>query len=102
MNQLSIQQRSLLISCLVEGNSIRSTSRMTGISFNTILKFIPEIGEACRRYQDAHFRNLTCRRLQLDEIWQFCYAKAKNVPESKQDVFGYGDVWTWVAIDPDT
>jgi IS1 family transposase len=66
------------------------------------LKLVAAIGEACRAFQDQAFRNLNCRRLQLDEIWQFCYAKAKNVPEEKRDQFGYGDVWTWIAIDADT
>ena len=81
---------------------MRATSRLTGVAFNTVLSFVAEIGHACRKFQDETFRHLSCRRLQLDEIWQFCYAKAKNVPEDKRDTFGYGDVWTWVAIDADT
>src|SRR6185436_13464351 len=102
MSRLDIETRALLISCLVEGNSLRSVSRMTDVSLPTVMNFVVDMGEACREFQSEAFRNLTCRRLQLDEIWQFCYSKAKNVPESKQGEFGYGDVWTWVAIDADT
>ncbi len=100
MNKLDTKTRAQLIGCLVEGNSPRATSRLTGVAFNTVLKLVPAIGHACRRFQNEAFRNLNCRRLQLDEIWQFCYAKAKNVPDEKKDTFG--DVWTWVAIDADT
>ena len=87
---------------LVEGCSIRATVRMTGVAKNTIVKLLVELGTACARYQDEHLRNLRCRRIQCDEIWSFCYAKQKNVPDAKQGQFGYGDVWTWVAIDADT
>ena len=75
---------------------------MCDVAFNTVLKFIPEIGKACLAYQDKTFRNLKCKRIQCDEIWTFCYAKEKNVPEEKRGVFGYGDVWTCVALDADT
>jgi IS1 family transposase len=75
---------------------------MTGVAKNTIVKLLAEIGEACAVYQDEAFRNLNSKRLQCDEIWSFCYAKQKNVPLEKQGVFGYGDVWTWVAIDADS
>jgi IS1 family transposase len=102
MNKLSIEKRTQILSCLVEGNSLRATARMCDVAFNTVLKFIPEIGEACADYQDKAFRNLKCRQIQCDEIWSFCYAKAKNVPEDKRETFGYGDVWTWVALDADT
>lgn len=63
---------------------------------------MPEIGEACSEYQDKVFHNLKCKQIQCDEIWSFCYAKEKNVPDDKRGVFGYGDVWTWVAIDAKT
>lgn len=86
----------------MEGNSLRATARICDVAFNTVLKFVPEIGKACAEYQNKAFRNLTCKRLQCDEIWSFCYAKAKNVPEDKRGQFGYGDIWTWVAIDADT
>jgi IS1 family transposase len=102
MNQLSREKRAQIIGCLVEGNSLRATARMCDVAFNTVLKFIPEIGNACAEYQDRAFHNLKCKRIQCDEIWTFCYAKEKNVPKEKRGIFGYGDVWTWVAIDADT
>jgi len=102
MNKLSTEKRVQILKCLVEGNSLRATARMCDVAFNTVLKFIPEIGEACAEYQDKVFHNLKCKRIQCDEIWTFCYAKEKNVPEDKKGTFGYGDVWTWVALDADT
>jgi IS1 family transposase len=102
MNKLTVDKRSQVVSALVEGNSIRATVRMTGAAKNTIVKLLIELGEACLKYQDKTLRNLTCKRIQCDEIWSFCYAKDKNVPEDKRSTFGYGDVWTWVAIDADT
>ena len=75
---------------------------MTGVSKVTILKLLAALGPVCADYQDRTFRNLKCQRIQCDEIWAFCYAKEKNVPAEKKDHFGYGDVWTWVAIDADT
>jgi IS1 family transposase len=75
---------------------------MCDVAFNTVLKLVPEIGRACAGYQDNALRNLTCKRIQCDEIWQFCYAKDKNVPADKAGKFGFGSVWTWVAIDADT
>jgi len=102
MNKLSTEKRVQILSCLVEGNSLRATARMCDVAFNTVLKFVPEIGEACSEYQDKVFHNLKCKRVQCDEIWSFCYAKEKNVPEEHQGEFGYGDIWTWVALDADT
>ncbi len=102
MNKLSNAKRAQIIRCLVEGNSIRSTVRMTGASKNTIAKLLVDLGEVCAVYQDEHLRDLPSVRLQADEIWSFCYAKAKNVPEEKRDTFGYGDVWTWTALDADS
>jgi IS1 family transposase len=102
MNKLDITKRAQIIGCLVEGNSIRSTCRMTGAAKNTITKLLVEIGKACADYQDKTFRNLPCKNIQCDEIWSFCYAKDKNVPKEFKGVFGYGDVWTWTAIDADT
>lgn len=75
---------------------------MCDVAFNTVLKLVPEIGRVCAEYQDKALRNLTCKRIQCDEIWQFCCAKDKNVPADKQGRFGFGSVWTWVAIDADT
>ena len=75
---------------------------MTGVAKHTILKLLADLGSACAVYQDRVLQNLTCRRIQVDEIWQFCYAKEKNVPQDRKGQFGYGDVWTWVALDADT
>jgi IS1 family transposase len=102
MNKLSREKQVQVIAALVEGNSISSTVRMTGVHKTTILKLLAALGSACADYQDRTLRNLDCRRLQCDEIWQFCYAKEKNVPAEKKGQFGFGDVWTWVAIDADT
>lgn len=102
MNKLTQQKQIQVISALVEGNSIRATSRMTGVDKGTILILLAKVGTACSMYQDKAFRNLQCKRIQCDEIWNFCYAKAKNVPKEKEGKFGYGDVWTWIAIDADS
>ena len=75
MNKLSPERRAQVISCLVEGNSIRATCRMTGAAKGTVLKLLADIGEVCVRYQDEHVRNLQTRRVQCDEIWAFCHAK---------------------------
>jgi IS1 family transposase len=85
----------------VEGVGINATSRMTGVSNNTVLKLLRDIGPACDRYHNEHVRNLQSRRVQCDEIWSFVHAKQKNVPEDKR-AFGVGDVWTWTAIDADS
>ena len=77
-------------------------SALTGVAKNTITKFLVEAGAVCSEYQDRTLRNLTCKRIQCDEIWSFVAAKEKNVPEEKKDQFGFGDVWTWTAIDADT
>lgn len=102
MNKLKREKQAQIVAALVEGNSINSTVRMTGVSKVTILKLIADLGTKCADYQDRTLRNLNCKRIQCDEIWQFCYAKEKNVPAEKKGLFGYGDVWTWVAIDADT
>jgi len=101
-NVLSNADRTAVIAALVEGCSIRSTSRMTGVARNTVTKLLLDLAKVCAEYSDAHLVNLPCKRLQVDEIWEFCYAKAKNVPPAKKGVFGFGDVWTFVAIDADT
>jgi IS1 family transposase len=102
MNCLTNEKRTQVIQQLVEGASIRSTVRITGVAKNTIVKLLHEIGRACIRYQDTSLRNLACKKIQCDEIWSFCYAKDKNVPREKRDTFGFGDVWTWTALCPDT
>jgi len=102
MNQLTTAERVQIIAALVEGNSINSIVRMTGRSNNTILKLLVDLGEACQKFHDDKVRGVACKRIQVDEIWNFCYAKQKNVPESLKGQLGYGDVWTWVAVDADT
>ena len=102
MNRLSTAKRAEIVRCLVEGSSINATCRMTGAAKMTVLKLLRDLGEATSRYQDAALRNLPCERIQADELWAFCHAKAKNVPEQHRGQFGYGDVWTWTALDPDT
>jgi transposase len=102
MNKLNRTKQSEVIAALVEGNSIRAIERMTGVAKHTILKLIKDVGIAAADYQDRTLRNLKCRKIQVDEIWQFVYAKQKNVPEEKKGQFGFGDVWTWVAINADT
>jgi len=102
MNKLSLERKTQVIKALCEGNSIRSTARITGTAINTVVKLLREVGTACLDYQDKAMRNLSCKKLQCDEIWSFGYAKAKNVPEEHNGEFGYGDVWTFTAIDADT
>lgn len=102
MNRLSAEKRQQVIASLVEGNSIRATVRMTGVAKNTVTKLLVDMGTVCSIHQDRVMRDLACERIQCDEIWAFCYAKAKNVPDDKKGEFGYGDVWTWVALDADT
>jgi IS1 family transposase len=102
MNKLSIEKRAQIIGMLVEGNSLRATSRLVNCSINTVTKLLIDVGRTCAEYQDKVFHNLPCKNIQCDEIWSFCYAKEKNVPKELQGTFGYGDVWTWTAICADT
>ena len=102
MNRLPIEKRVQILSCLVEGNSIRATSRMTGASKNTVVKLLCDVGEACAEYQHDNLRNLSCKCIQVDEIWSFVGCKQRNVPEHRRGEYGLGDVWTWVAICADT
>jgi IS1 family transposase len=102
MNRLSTKQRTQVIAGLVEGMAINAIVRTTGVSKPTILKLICDLGEACMKFEDETLVNLPCKKIQCDEIWSFCYAKEKNVPQEKQNEFGYGDVWTWTALDADT
>jgi IS1 family transposase len=101
MNKLSPSDRVRVVACLVEGNSLRSTVRMTGVHLTTVMKLLADLGNACSEYQDKAFRNLTCKRIQCDEIWSFVGCKEKNVPADKRKQ-GRGDVWTWTAIDAET
>jgi IS1 family transposase len=103
MNRLPVAKRVQIVSALVEGSSLRATSRMADVSLNTVTKLLLDLASVCAEYQDRTLRGLTCRRIQCDEIWQFVYAKRKNVTEKiAARVPGAGDVWTWVAIDADT
>src|SRR5271167_713107 len=102
MNKLTKEEQVRVVACLVEGNSLRATSRMTGTHRGAIQKLLVELGAACSAFQDRTFRNLNCKRIQCDEIWSFCYAKDKNVPADKRGQFGFGDVWTWIALCADT
>jgi IS1 family transposase len=102
MNRLPLAKRAQIIGMLVEGNSLRATSRMADVSINTVTKLLVDVGDACERFQDAALRDLKAKRIQCDEIWSFVYAKAKNVPEEHGGEFGFGDVWTWVAMDAET
>jgi len=94
MNKLTRTERVQVINCLIEGCSIRATVRMTGIAKKTVMRLLAEVGQVCESYQDRLFRNLSCRLIQLDELWGFNYI-ANRVP-------GAGDVWLWVAIDAET
>ncbi len=102
MNRLNRDKQIQIVNAIVEGSSMRAASRMADVAFNSVLNLLPQIGKACADYQDAVLRNLTCKRIQCDEVWNFCYAKQKNVPDELKDTFGYGDVWTWIAVDADT
>jgi len=100
MKRTNAQKRAQILQMLCEGMSIRAVTRMTGASKNTVAKLLVDAGRVFADYQDGAFRELTCKRVQVDEIWSFVYAKAKNVPENKQGEAG--DVWTWTALDADT
>jgi IS1 family transposase len=102
MNRLSIEKRAALLEMLVEGNSLRTTSRLGDVSINTVTKLLADLGAVCTAYLDEHVKGLRLRCIQCNEIWDFCYAKDKNVPANKCGILGYGDVWTWVAIDVET
>lgn len=98
MNKLNIEEQTKVIQSLVEGNSIRATVRITGIAKKTVMRLLADVGFACREYQDKTLMNLKCEKIQCDEIWSFCGMKEKNVPEEKQGRYGFGDVYTYVAL----
>jgi lambda repressor-like predicted transcriptional regulator len=102
MNRLTRDERAKVLQMMAEGVSLRAISRMTGISRNTGLKLLADAGMAFAAYQDRVLVNLPCKRIQVDEIWAFCYAKEKNVPTAKTAPEQAGDLWTWTAIDADT
>jgi lambda repressor-like predicted transcriptional regulator len=94
MNKLPLQKRVQILNMLVEGSSMRSISRVVGVSFNTVNKLLVEAGQACAAYHDEHVRDVKAARVQCDEIWSFCYAKQKNAAMAKAAPEGAGDVWT--------
>jgi len=102
MNKLSIEKRAMILTLLVEGSSMRSTSRIADASINTVTKLLIDAGTVCAEYQNEHLVNIKSKRVQCDEIWSFCYAKEKNVAPADKGTLGYGDVYTWTAIDADT
>ena len=102
MNKLNTETRKLIIRCLVEGQSIRATARTADVSKNTVSRLLIDAGTASASYQDKALRNISCRRIQVDEIWSFIYAKGKNVARAKSAPPEAGDVWTWTAICADT
>jgi IS1 family transposase len=100
--KLYLEDRKRVLHMLVEGNSIRSTSRVCKVAINTVIKLLIDVGTACSKYHHENLLNLTCKRVQLDEVWSFCYCKDKNVANLKEPVQGAGDVWTWTAFCADT
>jgi IS1 family transposase len=102
MNKLNTKERARILACLVEGNSIRATVRMTGYAKNTIVKLLAEVGAACAESHDRLVRNLTCKRVQADEIWSFIYSKQANVRKAKAAPFDAGDAWTWTGMCADS
>ncbi len=102
MNKIEDKTRVQIVQCLVDGVGVNATCRVTGAAKNTVLKLLAQLGEACAKYHDEHVCHLLTKRVQCDEIWSFCYAKAANVPEEKRGQWGYGDCWTWTALDADS
>ena len=100
MNKLPIEKRTQIINLLVEGNSLRSTSRLADVSINTVTKLLVDVGRACEKFHDETVKNVQSKRVQCDEIWSFVYSKEKNKPEGMEETAG--DVWTWTAIDADS
>lgn len=99
MNRLSLDKRARIIQLLVEGNSLRACSRIVDVSINTVTKLLVDVGIACLRFHSKTVVQIRCKRVQCDEIWSFVYSKEKNTDTDK---YGVGNVWTWIAIDPDS
>jgi IS1 family transposase len=102
MNKLPVAKKVQIINLLVEGMSLRATSRVADVSINTVTKLLVDTGRACQNFHDETVHGLTTTKIQADEIWSFIYAKQKNVEEAVSAVEGAGDAWTWVAIDADS
>lgn len=101
MNRLPLEKRTQILGLLVEGNSLRATSRLADVSINTVTKLLVDLGSACAKYHDVHVRNVHAQKIQCDEIWAFVGAKAKNVTPEKH-AQGWGDTWTWTALDAES
>ncbi|MCY4661135.1 MAG: IS1 family transposase [Acidobacteria bacterium] len=102
MNRLSTAKRATILQMLVEGSSLRSISRITGASINTVTKLLVDAGNACAEFHDTHVVDVRSRRIQVDEMWAFVYAKQKHVEGSSKAPAGAGDAWTWTALDADS
>jgi IS1 family transposase len=102
MNKLPLTTRVQILSMLCEGSSMRSISRVCDVSINTVSKLLVDAGKACAAFHDEKVRGVKARRVQVDEIWSFTYAKQKNVPNAKRQDLAYGDTWTWTALEADT
>lgn len=101
MNKLTTSERAQILHLLCEGSSIRAVTRITGVSKNTVTKLLIDAGKACMAYHDERVRDVPAKRVQVDEIWSFTYAKQKNVATAKAAPADAGDTWTWTAIDAD-
>lgn len=101
MNKLSTEERRRVVACLVEGNSLRATTRMTGVHRTTVMKLLNDLGAACQAFQDVTLRKLNAKVVQCDEIWSFVGCKERNVTEAKK-IEGQGDCWTWVGMDAES
>jgi IS1 family transposase len=99
MYQLNTEKRIQIINLLVEGNSVRATSRLSGVAFNTVIKLLVQVGNACESFHNRHVLDVASRQVQCDEMWNFLYSKKANTPAFKSDA---GDMWLWIALDPDS
>jgi lambda repressor-like predicted transcriptional regulator len=102
MNKLPLEKRAQILNLLVEGSSLRSISRVAGVSINTVTKLLVDAGRACAVFHDLNVRKVEAKKIQRDEIWSFCYAKARNVADAKAAPDDAGNVWTFTALDADT
>ena len=101
MNKLKSEKQEMAIRALLEGSSIRSTERMTGIHRDTIMRLMVSVGSGCKNIMDEKMKNLNCKHIEVDEIWSYVGKKQRHVllTDNQNEV---GDMWTWVALDPDT
>ena len=102
MNKLPLDKRVQILHMFCEGSSMRSIARVADVSFNTVAKLLIDAGKVCADFHDDTVRNVEAKRVQVDEIWSFVYAKQRNVKTAKRLDLAHGDVWTWTAIDADS